>query len=187
MRIGWILRGQSAGLMHGKVFTTYPSDDDFRAALLFELERHGIVVETIPVEVAEGEEPSAEIKVTPKERWVRVVEVEIVGLDPAPEPSAEEVAARRYEMRGQLSPEDIKRIGELAVAAPPGTASAAPAVAMGVGTGRVINPGDPGYVASPTKYPGDPRDVPTRSGGEEMTITDADVGKASDVLGPGVR
>jgi hypothetical protein len=119
---GYMIRGQASGILTDRVFLRPPTEDEIDEALANELVRHGFD--------KEGK---------PRERWVMIIEVDIIDGDrtsPAP-------LAVNERKKGILTEEQVTEM--LKNRPEPGTAvSAAPEIVVR-GTGRVINPGDPGY------------------------------------------
>lgn len=135
----FMLRGQGANVMHWRVFLTYPTENDFRQALAFELEHHGIVFER----KTKADGTQVVVKGKARERWVQVQETEIADLPAgaiAVDNTIPEGAMTR--VSGKLSDEDVARIVDDANKAPPGTAIAGVGMVSAQGTGVVVNPGD---------------------------------------------
>lgn len=136
----FMIRGQSSGVMHDKVYLRHPTDEELNRALAHELALHGI-------------DPKAQGGPKPRTRWVQVQLVETVG-------SAD----------GAPAPKDMKQItGQLSQAAVDAMVKSGPPPASGggvgagvageitmAGTGSVVNPGEPGHVDTLT-----PADVTT--------------------------
>ncbi len=161
----WMLRGQGTGVQVHKVFATYPTEDDFRAALAHELDRHGIAFDK-----ALGTDGLTRvIGGAAKTRWVQIVETEIAGLEGE---GTTPPAGARARIVGQLAPDAIAaKVAEAQALGAPGTAKAVGSKIETSGEGKVTNPGDPDYVKSSEKYPG--VDMKAR---EAMAISAADVG-----------
>lgn len=135
---GWILRGQGYGFMHDRVFLTYPTEADFKAALVRELTKHG-------AQIAYSHDSTGKMKATvsePTKQWVRVEVVDVVappGFQQVPEPSEAEKAARPTIMYGYMDEASHQALVALASGTSlTGTAAVAPIVMQGYGT--VTNP-----------------------------------------------
>lgn len=140
----FMLRGQGAGVLHDRVFLTYPTDDDFRAALARELEAHGVVFDK--ARGADGIERV--VGGHARERWVCIVETTVVAGDATDAPLP---AEPRLKMVGKLDDADVARLVAAANKAPPGSAMAAADVVVARGVGRVVNPGEPEHMAISAK------------------------------------
>lgn len=141
---GYIIRGQSIGPMHWLVFTSYPTEAQMREALGFELERHGLVFGKEPVLDETGQPKIADdgarimrLTASARKRWVKVQEVEIVGLSSPDQPVP---AGAVDTLEGQLDDAQLAKILKEARKAPPGTVEAQPTAFEMSGTGTVTNP-----------------------------------------------
>jgi hypothetical protein len=125
MAKGYVFRGQGLGVITDKVFLQWPSKADFDEVMRRELSLHGFQIDGDAVTVIK--------------RWVRVQEVELVGVDlPA---GAETCPGELNELvYGELDEASLREI----LTAPREPTGTATLIEMS-GTGTVINPGEPGY------------------------------------------
>lgn len=109
-RKGYMIRTQGHGIHHERVFLQYPDESDVAAALESEIERHGLDRKT-------GEE---------RERWAKVIEVEIVDRPARAKAKAHMTGIHTGEPRtidepvtqGEATPGDIVMHGEGVVTNP---------------------------------------------------------------------
>lgn len=128
----FMLRGQSSGVMHDRVFHAYPSEEDFKAALAVELELHGVVFETVTDKAGVARIVGG----AARERWVRIQPTEVVDGHGEGAPLDD---SQRVILRGKLDPEGVARIVEAATRAPVNQPTAAAGLMSGSGTGTVRN------------------------------------------------
>ncbi len=125
MAKGYVFRGQGLGVVTDKVYLQWPSKSDFDEVMQRELSLHGFSIN------------GDEVAVT--KRWIRVQEVELVGLQDVldAEPAPGQLNEFVY---GELDEASLREI----LAGPREPTGATPLIEMN-GTGSVTNPGEPGY------------------------------------------
>lgn len=117
MTKAFMIRGQSGGVDYTRVFLKPPTREQLTEALRHELRNHGF-----------------DNSGKPKKRWVRVHVIELLEGGGADE---------NVQLEGILSEADLKKMFE---EAPPGQMLAGVGEVVAQGTGKVLNPGDPGWV-----------------------------------------
>lgn len=129
----FVIRGQTSGVMHDKVYLRHPTDEELDHALAKELELHGL-------------DPNSASGPKARERWVQVQVVDTIGT-----PDGAAVPTEMKQVTGQLSQDAVDALVRMGPPMAGGGAGAGVAgeIAMS-GTGLVINPGEPGHVASVT-------------------------------------
>lgn len=130
MSKAYLIRTQSGGIQHDKVFVGGPpSKEDIEAALRKELDLHGL----------DPKKPGEE-----RERWARYVEIEVV--DRPSETSAPEQTVAKYAPGLRTKQENESRLEAYRKSLEEqGKGQGLLADAQAHGEGRVINPGEPGH------------------------------------------
>lgn len=125
----YLIRCQGVGVIPDRVYLQPPTIDELKAALVYEVERHGL-----------DKDGGARV------RWVMVQEAEAVG-DGTFQGVAFDPELHMRKVEGMLDPETITRIlTEKAESPPPDTAVSDTAKMALHGAGLVMNPGDPGHI-----------------------------------------
>lgn len=152
MAKGFILRGQGLGYDTSKIFLHWPSKAAFEEVMQKELQLHGF-------EIKKADEANDPITVEARERWVRIEEIEFVTDECAP--GDEAPGELLHFTHAKLNDEALAML--LDDARPSGAVESAAPLMQITGTGRVTNPGEPGYEPDESRFR------------ETMTITADDV------------